>query len=93
MRATVAIWPFQAVFSSEVHGGQRVTFRRRSSNSTGIPLLLELGPALLDCNLARQRHSAAVRCLPSICVSVYQRQSPETTTAPDVPSEGRMKSP
>jgi hypothetical protein len=27
MRATVAIRPIQAVFSSEVHGGQRVTFR------------------------------------------------------------------
>jgi hypothetical protein len=27
MRATVATWPIQAVFSSEVHGGQRVAFR------------------------------------------------------------------
>jgi len=40
-----------------------------------------------------QLHSAAVRCMLPMRVSVYRRQPPETTTPPDVTSEGRMKSP
>jgi len=40
-----------------------------------------------------QLHSAAVRCMFLMRASVYRRQPPETTTAPEVTSEGRMKSP
>ena len=39
MRATVATWPIQAVFSSGVHGGQRCgSHRGRSSLEAGLTL-------------------------------------------------------